>query len=659
MLRLLSNYLPLQLAWLLALSLGACGPSVEQGQDVRIQTFPRDTISFGRVAIGGTLTENLVITNLGADTLTINSITWEGDPSIYLTFPSPPEGHKLTNNARYTLQVNFQPSAQAPAPRGDIVIRSNDPIQETLRLPVTTQQVAPRLQVSPGNAEALRFGHVEIGNSTTRDVTISNVGDIPLLLTDVFLNGSAEFSLQTSAAPLPATLVTGSNPYEVAITYSPTGIGQDFAELIILSNDPAIPTYVLPLEAGSSTPCIAFEPPTISFSPAVSVGLVHTRNLRVRSCGSVPLLLYGVTQGQGDDTQIFLRNMDSLQNREVPPGQTLELEILFAPAAEGVQAATFNFFSNDPLRPQADLQILAEATTNQCPTAVARARVAGSGFLSQQVAALPLDLLILDGTASYDPETTITTWNWEVTQRPDGSTAILQNRGDGLAELFLDLAGDYEICLTVVDAQNTQSCNVDCVAARARPSDKIHVQLIWQTPADPVIGDDDGTDLDLHFTRIPQGAWGDKGDDGARNGWDVFFLNRTPLWRIAGLATESPRLDRDDTDGEGPENVNHDDPNPCSWYAVGAHYFNDNGFGTSYATLRVYINGQKRYEKLNLRYDLTGTFRYIALMHWDGNTARVFDIDEVFSAETWIGTKPHIPDHAAAAIELAAPQCFQ
>ena len=55
------------------------------------------------------------------------------------------------------------------------------------------------------------------------------------------------------------------------------------------------------------------------------------------------------------------------------------------------------------------------------------------------------------------------------------------------------------------------------------------------------------------------------------------------------MVDDDPGLDRDDTDGAGPENVNLNIPEEGLTYRVGVHYWNDHGFGPSLATVRVYI----------------------------------------------------------------------
>ena len=81
-------------------------------------------------------------------------------------------------------------------------------------------------------------------------------------------------------------------------------------------------------------------------------------------------------------------------------------------------------------------------------------------------------------------------------------------------------------------------------------------------------------------------------------GWDCYWGNANPLWvtpdQVEAGKDPNPHLDRDDTDGLGPENLNLKDPQIFqngACYRVGVHYFDDHGYGASYATLKVYVNG--------------------------------------------------------------------
>jgi hypothetical protein len=71
------------------------------------------------------------------------------------------------------------------------------------------------------------------------------------------------------------------------------------------------------------------------------------------------------------------------------------------------------------------------------------------------------------------------------------------------------------------------------------------------------------------------------------------------------------------------------DPAPCQWYAIGVHYYAQR-YGTAYATVRVYINGNVVYEKLNQPLTRNGQFWDVGRIHWDSGL--VYDVDRVLPA---------------------------
>lgn len=656
---------------ILALFASACDDDIGRGERGRLLTLPRAQLAFGTIALGEISREEVLLVNEGTGPLTLIDIRWDGSDDIALEFPMGPARDVVLQpgaDQTYTLVVAYSPRLGINQSGGDIVIESNDPDRPTLRLPVVTQELGARIQVTPSRTEMLNFGAVGLEETERRTVSITNVGILPLEITDIMPPANNEFVLDFPAGvtfPRPP-----SDPYIINdiseslvfdVVYTPRTLGQDLGEITILSNDPRDPIYRLPLLADSSAPCIRVSEELVEFSPAVAIGDVKTRSILIESCGGVPLTVAGIEKVPGGSNAIIKTESTPIQDLVLEPDQSVAFEVVYAPLAEGIDSAEFVVRSNDTLRPEVTVRVLGTGTSNVCPEAIARARIAGSGVLEKQLVAIPLDTVVLDGTQSRDPESTVTEWRWELRSRPTDSTATIEDRGDGIAQVFLDLAGDYEACLTVVDAQGTESCNEDCVQIRAQPNEKIHVQLVWHTPKDEIVGNNDGADVDLHFTRIPQGTWGDRGTAAQRNGWDIFFDNREATWLIPDGAPENPSLDRDDTDGEGPENVNLDDPNPCAWYAVGVHYFDDKGFEESYATVRIYINGQKRFEKVNIPLEVgsmaTGDFWLVAYIHWDGSIARIFDAGERYFNGEWIGMKPSVPQPFADVIASSVPAC--
>ena len=135
------------------------------------------------------------------------------------------------------------------------------------------------------------------------------------------------------------------------------------------------------------------------------------------------------------------------------------------------------------------------------------------------------------------------------------------------------------------------------------PDEVIHIELIWHTPEDPDETDegaDAGADLDLHFVH-PWAGGPDLDGDGQPDGWfdlpfDCFWYNADPEWgSFDPSIDDNPGLDNDDRDGTGPENINLNIPDDVI-YRVGVHYWDDHGFGASYATVRVYVYSQLVFE---------------------------------------------------------------
>jgi hypothetical protein len=189
-----------------------------------------------------------------------------------------------------------------------------------------------------------------------------------------------------------------------------------------------------------------------------------------------------------------------------------------------------------------------------------------------------------------------------------------------------DAAGTYRFCLDVVDSCGVMSCEPACEEVVVEPDAALHLQLLWHTPNAPAPSPDrprSGGDLDLHllhpFARL---SGLDLTGDGRPDGWfhetyDCFWGNPRPEWgSFAPLPDDNPRLDRDDTTGPGPENINLPQPEDLSQeppelvaklggpplaYRVGVHHWNDHGYGPAYATLRVFVRGVLVYESAETR----------------------------------------------------------
>ncbi len=197
----------------------------------------------------------------------------------------------------------------------------------------------------------------------------------------------------------------------------------------------------------------------------------------------------------------------------------------------------------------------------------------------QEVA--PLDTVILNGSASYDPNgLAITEYEWVMTSKPSGSTAVLQDMGSAATKsFFADLAGDYVFTLTVKNDNGVWDSTPDELIITAVPGDGFYVQMSWDT----------ATDQDLHILDSPATIWSNPGD--------CSWCNLNPDWGNIGIPDDDPSLDYDTIDGFGPETTTIDSPTSGS-YRVQVHFYGQDG-GTeclgicpsTQATVDVYIGG--------------------------------------------------------------------
>jgi|GEM_PF-2727441 len=191
----------------------------------------------------------------------------------------------------------------------------------------------------------------------------------------------------------------------------------------------------------------------------------------------------------------------------------------------------------------------------------------------------PLQSVFLDGSASYDPQgLTPLAYSWSIVAAPAGSGVSLNNRTTVSPSFYADLAGMYELDLTVQNTAGLWDTTPDKVFITAEPADGFYVQLSW----------DAGNDLDLHVME-GGGLIFDKPGD-------CNFCNDNPNWGGAGGA-DDPSLDADAINGYGPETITIDAPAAGS-YDVKVHYYGEDGddrctgaCATTEATLAVYLGG--------------------------------------------------------------------
>ncbi len=589
------------------------------------------SVVFGAVEVGASSTTEVTLTNDGTRTLEVEAVTLVeetlDDPGgSELSTTSFPSTQRIDPGDSVVVSVTWTP-ADSEADAGTLEFRTNAANYPSglVEVPISTMSSGPDIWTPA----TVTFSRVPPVDSQTRDqywqvFEVLNIGSAPLRIDDVIVSPlGGDFSVSFPASP---TSDPGSDadswsgelqPDEslpVRVYFNPVDDLPSEAELVIYSNDPDSSEHAVALRGNSGSACIAVSNAAgLDFGPS-TIGGVASRTVIVENCSanadltisdvSVCTFMGGTCDASA--TTFQTDGVVSSGSLTLAAEETTSLVVEFRPESPDSLNGLLSIESDDPATPLLEIPLEGRGVDNACPTAVAEARTGTTSF-GNSLMALPLDTVELRGSNSVDSDGSIASYEWTFVQRPNGSTArLLPSATTADPSLFLDLAGQYVLELTVVDDEGARSCGAPArVTIDARSTAEVQLELTWDTPSDPDQSDAAGTDVDIHLLH-QNGTWDNPP-------WDVFWRNPTADWGAAGPAGD-PELVIDDTDGAGPEAILMSGSESSVKYSFGVYYYNDYGYGPSYATLRLYRNGTLDYELRDRYLPQQGTFWHAADM---------------------------------------------
>lgn len=644
----------------LSLGLSACGDDeggggIDQKVNANIMVTPGQ-ITLEQVPIGSELQRSVQIRNLGAGTLRISEMLLHesvgGEFDTNKEFFEAGDGWvdgevQLEQNETHTLQFIYRPLDQRPD-RGAIVIRSNDPLNAELKVPIVTQGLAPEI-FSPPTVSWPRLSPVippegaPAWQGGWKLTQVQNVGDAALAISNITVEGSDRFRFTIPArdgdteAPSPETdtlnwpdKLEPGEKFTVRVWFKPVDDNPVTGKLVFESNDPRAPVYSVNLIGNSGAPCLAVSPNDgLSFGLA-SIGVVTQKSVTMQNCSANSDLKISDIRLAQDGGGVFEIKAETLpgglpeEELVLSGGQMANFTVTFSPEESDSFEGELVIDSNDPANPQYKLAVTGRGTTNACPTAVATATVIGNPTSrpSDTIQTLPLSTIQFDGTRSSDPDGTIARYEWTLLSSPRDSTELIRPQGSAEPTLFLDMHGEYKVELKVYDDQNTVSCGTPAIITIFSHSEEdILIQLSWDTPGDNDRYDRSGSDIDLHYLHPSAAKW-------ASAPYDCYYANKTPTsgWGQPGNLNDKPTLDIDDTDGWGPENISHSNLENVI-YRVGVHYWSDHGYGPSYVTVRIFRSG---IESFTIEDKFMSHHEFWDVARLDGRTLNATAIDIVY-----------------------------
>ena len=373
------------------------------------------------------------------------------------------------------------------------------------------------------------------------------------------------------------------------------------------------------VNSNSDEPCLRVTPERLNISSLP--GVRNERLLTLESCGGTPVLVNGIEIIEGAEQFSIVAEslpaelpfaLPGVENVMNPVRPSRAFSLAFESPEVGEFQGSLRVTSNDVQAGVHVVELFGRTSNNDCP-------VAELSESDRSIRVRPLDVVSLDASLSSDadgPNGDPTKYQWVVVSAPSGSTSqpvesftnqlrpqdggVVDDESTPFAFFWVDLIGDYELALTVVDEFGLEAPSAACqqppvrMRIQAEPDEDLSVELVWNTPSDFDQSDGDGTDLDLHLAHPTSPAWFDRR-------LDCHYRNPIADW--GNSDANNGTLDVDDTDGAGPEKISVLEPENTATlggpYRVAVHYYSDSGFGVgiggsfgaSEATVKISLRG--------------------------------------------------------------------
>ena len=192
----------------------------------------------------------------------------------------------------------------------------------------------PQIRLTPASID---FGPVPLGSTSTRTLTVVNVGTADLVVTGVSLGAAAGFSVDFDG---PVALAAGE-ALAMDVAFAPAVRDVPLSDLLaVASNDPDEPTVVVELSGTGTRSTLTAVPGDIAFGEVpIPPGFAHT-TLILRNTGSASLALLSAAV---DNSRFQIHDFVA---QVLGPGQSVSLRLSFAPVLPRPETATLRLVSD-------------------------------------------------------------------------------------------------------------------------------------------------------------------------------------------------------------------------------------------------------------------------------------------------------------------------
>ncbi len=282
-------------------------------------------VVFGDVSVGTTISSDVVIANVGTALLPLSPFV--SDPNGVFAITSGGDPLVLSPGLSHTITIDFSPVSAFPY-AGTL----------DLGFPVgliTLQGTGSQDPVNGSVPNALPFGDVEIGQTTSLMLPVTNSGMVDLTFTPNLVFGDAAFSILSGGG---TTTVPPGEIHNIEVGFAPFA-SQSFIELMELGD--VLGNVLL---TGTGIPgSQAWSAPTSVDFGSVAVGVISERTITISSIGTEP---FSIDVSIPTPSDFYVLNGGG--SFELSPGMDHPVTIGFLPQTAGTATGTLELGSTVP-----------------------------------------------------------------------------------------------------------------------------------------------------------------------------------------------------------------------------------------------------------------------------------------------------------------------
>jgi hypothetical protein len=300
-----------------------------------------NSISFGNVAVGRSMTNVVTLTNPGTRSVRILEAAVKGAEFSISGLELP---FTLGSNQSATFGVSFAPTA-AGSVSGSLTIFINfHSTFLSIALSGTGVVQSPSVAMS---ANSLAFGSQAVGaTSAARTITLSDTGTGALSITGIALTGASpsDFAQSNNCG---ASVAAGGN-CTISVTFTPAASGSFTASVSVADNASGSPQTVA-LSGTGASPGVSLSPSSLSFGNE-AVGVVSpSQTITLSNTGNAALSITGLALAGANPSDFAQSNNCG---GSVAAGGNCTISVTFTPAASGSFTASVSVADNASGSPQ-------------------------------------------------------------------------------------------------------------------------------------------------------------------------------------------------------------------------------------------------------------------------------------------------------------------